>query len=416
MAGVRSKPRANGKYQGWYMDHTGRRVFFIGTRKQAETRRMAEGLEDQHRQIRLGYRPVPKSAVTHAKRSFREVADEYLAWGKSQGGRGGRPWGKGHAYGRQSQLKWWQCRLGLLTLADLDCVLPRVEDALRELLDAGRTGKTLNNYAESLRAFCNWCKERGYLDGNPLEHLGSFDSTPRQTRRALTREEVGRLLAVSEPRMRLLYQVALCSGLRVRELRSLCVADLDVDRRGLQLSANWTKNRKPGFQPLPRWLVQELSEHVEGKPADVPLLYVPYRAWKAIGEDYVKADIPQYNPHGKVDFHALRVTYATLLVENGATAKEAQQLLRHSTPVLTLNRYARTRPERLARVTDSVGQISRLVDAECAHSVHRVAVGEESLNVSALQENHLERKEPGGGYGARTRDLDNAIVALSQLS
>jgi len=42
MAGVRSKPRANGKYQGWYTNYTGHRVFFTGTRKQAETRRIAK--------------------------------------------------------------------------------------------------------------------------------------------------------------------------------------------------------------------------------------------------------------------------------------------------------------------------------------------------------------------------------------
>jgi len=67
MAGVRSKPQANGKFQGWYADYTGRRVFFIGTRKEAETRRVAERLEDEHRQVRLGYRPVPKSAAKHAR-------------------------------------------------------------------------------------------------------------------------------------------------------------------------------------------------------------------------------------------------------------------------------------------------------------------------------------------------------------
>ncbi len=91
MAGVRSTPRANGKFQGWYTHHTGRRVFFFGTRKEAETRLIAERLEDEHRQIRLGYHPAPNSAATHAKRLFREVADEYLAWGNAQGGRGGRP-------------------------------------------------------------------------------------------------------------------------------------------------------------------------------------------------------------------------------------------------------------------------------------------------------------------------------------
>jgi hypothetical protein len=41
-----------------------------------------------------------------------------------------------------------------------------------------------------------------------------------------------------------------------------------------------------------------------------------------------------------VDFHALRHTYISRLVASGANIKVAQELARHSTPTLTLGRYA----------------------------------------------------------------------------
>ncbi|MCL2646001.1 MAG: tyrosine-type recombinase/integrase [Phycisphaerales bacterium] len=41
-----------------------------------------------------------------------------------------------------------------------------------------------------------------------------------------------------------------------------------------------------------------------------------------------------------VDFHSLRHTYITRLVQSGASVKVAQELARHSTPTLTLGRYA----------------------------------------------------------------------------
>src|SRR5262249_47378802 len=45
---------------------------------------------------------------------------------------------------------------------------------------------------------------------------------------------------------------------------------------------------------------------------------------------------------GKVaDFHGLRVSYVTALVKGGASLKVAQELARHSTPVLTLNTYSK---------------------------------------------------------------------------
>ena len=41
-----------------------------------------------------------------------------------------------------------------------------------------------------------------------------------------------------------------------------------------------------------------------------------------------------------IDFHALRHTFITLLVRSGVSVKTAQVMARHSTPSLTIGRYA----------------------------------------------------------------------------
>jgi hypothetical protein len=157
MAGVRKKPIQGGKYQGWFIDAIGKRRFFTGTHAKAETLRIAQRLEDEHRQIRLRYRPALQSADMHRLRPYTGVKDEYLAWGESQGGRSGRLWGETHARNRCSHSGWWHTRLGLETLADLEDILPRAEEALRQLQALGRSGKTVANYAEALAAVCDWC-------------------------------------------------------------------------------------------------------------------------------------------------------------------------------------------------------------------------------------------------------------------
>ena len=43
------------------------------------------------------------------------------------------------------------------------------------------------------------------------------------------------------------------------------------------------------------------------------------------------------------DFHATRHTYISGIVAGGASVKTAQELARHSTPTLTIGRYAHTR-------------------------------------------------------------------------
>ncbi len=296
MAGTRKKPSRGGKYQGWFINASGKQQFFTGARSKAETLRMAKRLEDELRQVRLGYRPARSSADKHKARPVEEVCAEYMAWGESQGGRGGRPWGATHVRMRRSHLAWWQERLGLESLADLEGILPRVEGALRDLQSKGRAGKTVANYAEAMAAFCDWCEDRGYLALDPLKALAAFDTTPVTRRRALSGDEIGRLLTSCAPHRRLLLETAFLSGLRVNELRSLTIDDVDQEECGLRLQARWTKNRQDGFQPLPRSLVDRLFQSAQsGEPAkcyarsyarsgakmaapDAPLLYVPTHA------------------------------------------------------------------------------------------------------------------------------------------
>ena len=156
----------------------------------------------------------------------------------------------------------------------------------------------------------------------------------------------------------MLYEVALCSGLRAKELRSLKVADLDTQSNGLWLDAKWTKNRKAGFQPLPPDLVRRLSEYSAGKAPGRPLLTLPKWQGEALAWDLKRAGIPREIPgQGKVGFHALRTTFTTLLVESGANVKEAQSLLRHSSPHLTMNVYAKARPNQLQAVAARIGDV-----------------------------------------------------------
>lgn len=373
MAGVRKRPnRASGKYQGWFIDATGRRCFVTGTRNKAETLRIVQRLEDDHRQVRLGYRPAPTPAHQHAHRPFHEVKDEYLAWGKLQGGLRGHPWGEGHLVSRTAQLAWWQNMLTLETLGDLHTCLSSASTALQTLSQQGLSRRTVATYRDSLYTFCQWCVEREYLDANPLEKLGRLDDSPTVTRRALTADEIERLLHVAPAYRRMLYHVALCSGLRGNELRSLQASDLDIDRGGLMLHAAWTKNRREGFQPLPDWLIAALQRSVIlGEPGTRyeecyddatkiptdPLLYVPTHLAREFARDCATAGISRMTGQGKVDFHALRLTYINAVLEAGATITELQSLARHRSIQITLQVYGRVRQDRPAALVEAVGNL-----------------------------------------------------------
>ena len=163
MAGARKRPSSSGRYQGFFTDYTGKKRYFTGSKRRSETIRIARKLEEDHRQIRLGYREPQQTHFKHRNRSFMDTVGEYIEWGKLQGGHKGRPWSEFHASRKQRHLELWAETLDFKVLSDLDNLLPRVEATLRELAKRGKSGKTIANIIEALRSFCNWCVIRSYL-------------------------------------------------------------------------------------------------------------------------------------------------------------------------------------------------------------------------------------------------------------
>jgi len=247
---------------------------------------------------------------------------------------------------------------------------------------------------------CIWRTE------SSLETTRGLKRSHADRRRALTAEEIGRLLNARRAECRLLYQVALSTGLRVNELRSLTVGDFNADLRALRLDEHWTKGRKGGLQPLPIRLAEALERETAGKASGEPLLCVPTQPARTLAGDLKRAGIPKWTPEGKVDFHSLRNTYASLLDQAGASPKENQTLMRHSMAALTMETYARARQDRLSAMAEAVGgKVSS--SAECVTCVSRKAAGAQGLvmNGACARGSRQEKMEPAEGFEPSTPAL-----------
>src|SRR5687768_5003634 len=108
------EPHRNWRFK--YMNYLGQRKSATGlpTRKATET--LAWKIQAEQDEIRNGLRPAPKES--DKPHLFETIVAEYLAWGESQGGRGGRAWSKVHLCRRQAHLKFWQRRLVLERFSD----------------------------------------------------------------------------------------------------------------------------------------------------------------------------------------------------------------------------------------------------------------------------------------------------------
>ena len=224
----------------------------------------------------------------------------------------------------------------------------------------GMDVQTSNFYLNALKQFCRWMVKHGRAPSNPVDHLTPLNVRldRRHDRRALTVDEVKKLLnatsggkvrgGMSGPNRRLMYLLALETGLRANELRSLTRAsfDLNPDAPTVRVAAGYAKRRREDTIPLRPALATELRAHVSTKlPAAraFTLSGNPRTATLTFQHDIGAAGITYRDEDGRVvDFHALRHTFISNLARSGVHPKVAQALARHSTITLTMDRYSHT--------------------------------------------------------------------------
>ena len=299
------------------------------------------------------------------ERSAADLVGDYVAWGRKFGRRDGRGWSEGHAINVNRQLLFLIDAMAVRTAADLRGALLIAERLLGDLkkpnsgqvsLDylsndtnidpkTGSLGDTsIRSYGTVLKSWTKWLIDREIVHVNPFKKLTLPPATKEAGGRPLTPGEIGKLLAAADASWRTLYELALVSGLRANELRSLRQSDLDFERGGVRLSEAWTKNRKGGCQLLPWRTLEKIGSY--GLPG------VPQQTARSVRRHLALSGVANIED---VDFHGLRRTYSSLLNLAGASEKENQELMRHSAKGITFGVYTRNYATRLRELVEAVG-------------------------------------------------------------
>lgn len=205
----------------------------------------------------------------------------------------------------------------------------------------------------ALARYFGWLSRNGKLKVDPT--LGV--KTPADKGRlpkVLTGEQLRALLErhpEEHPRWRHLRDDAVVellygSGLRVSELCSLDVDSIDSRRGVLRVMGKGNKERqvpvsKPSIEAVRDWL--RLRSEVVGD-SDELALFLNHRGRRITPRDVRRLiDDRAVSPTHP---HALRHTFATHLLDNGADLRTVQELLGHS-DVATTQRYTHVSKERL---------------------------------------------------------------------
>lgn len=269
---------------------------------------------------------------------------------------------------------------GCETLADID--RDRIQIAADKLREAdGVSHWTHNHRLAACKQFTKWATpDRMNLD--PLAKLKGLNAKAnrRHPRRALSQAECRALLdaaaggsdwrGITGPDRAIVYRMALETGLRANEIRTLArrAFVLDGPQPTVTVEAGNAKNRKLATLPLSPSLVAALRPMLANvMPAAQPFR-VPdsKRTAIMIRTDLKAAGVP-YEVDGKVaDFHALRHTFITNLAMAGVHPSDAKELARHSSITLTMDYYTHTKLGNLAAAVAKLPDLNTGAAAETA--------------------------------------------------
>ncbi|PKB72668.1 MAG: site-specific tyrosine recombinase XerD [SAR202 cluster bacterium Io17-Chloro-G7] len=195
----------------------------------------------------------------------------------------------------------------------------------------------------AIRSFFGFLFENGAINADPTESLGS-PRVGRSLPKYLSKEEVASLLNTAyqaggneAQRDATILEMLYATGLRVGELVSLNVMDVDLQESYIRCWGKGSKERIVHIYPkalreLKNYLGQARVALIGGRKAETAM-FVNHRGerltrqwiWNIMKTYGEKAGIQQ-----RITPHTLRHSFATHLLQNGASLRHVQELLGHS--------------------------------------------------------------------------------------
>jgi integrase len=399
MASIFKRKRdRNRKGASWYFaysDENGERRTIKGCTDKAATEQMARKLESEAALRKRGV--VDSGLDAFLKHGKCPIEEHICAFGVMLTAK------ESTAKHVEMTCRFVRVLVGMARIETIRDLAPAgVQAALTQLRADGLAARTVNSYLRGVKSFTKWLVKTGRISADPIAYLSALnEKTDRRViRRALCPEEGVRLIRAAESgptilRMNsedraTLYALIMVTGLRKSEIGSLTPPSfsLESDPPTLTVGAAYSKRRRDDVLPLPAGLASRLRVWLVGKPLDAPVFNLPDKPQKMLYRDLAAAGIEQETASGVIDLHALRHTFVSNVVATGATVKTAQELARHSTPVLTFGVYAH------ARLADIASTVEHLPDP--------------------FKSNRPEAALKTGTDGAQVSGLDSALTAPGQ--
>ena len=201
----------------------------------------------------------------------------------------------------------------------------KIIDFILCLQKQGKAPKTVNLYKEVIKFFCDQIVKVSFSIDIKLS------KEPKKLPIVLSRIELDRIFTVPQNiKHKLLLMVAYGAGLRISEVKSLRLQDIDF--ASLTIHIKWAKGQKDRISLLSEKIRDELQRYCSLKKPD------EYVFESERGGMLHERTLAHIFEHAKqkagitkpATFHSLRHSFATHLIENGTDIRYVQVLLGHS--------------------------------------------------------------------------------------
>ena len=216
----------------------------------------------------------------------------------------------------------------------------------------------------SVRSFFTWCVQEDYLTSTPADLIDN-PKIPQTLPRGISITEAINLCELSEPksitdiRDRAIIELLYATGIRVAELCSLDLADLDLEYKMVKVMGKGQKQRMVPFHvqcgdALENWINKSRLSFGD-KINDDSALFLGIKG-KRINQRVVRSLLSNKGKFlqisGNLHPHQLRHAFATHLLESGADLRAIQEMLGHAS-ISTTQRYTHVDLQHLMKVYDA---------------------------------------------------------------
>lgn len=250
-----------------------------------------------------------------------------------------------------------------------DVELADVRGFIAEQIKSGLNKTSVSRRLASIRSFFKFLYREGYKKSNPAK-LVSNPKLPKLLPRFLSVDDAFAL--VERPagtgflpaRDRAILELLYSSGLRVSEISSLNIDDINTKEGFLKVKG---KGRKERMVPVGSKAIDAIKsymvERIALKSKDRFLFL--NRTGKGLSDRGVRRLVVKYarmtGISGKIGPHALRHTFATHLLQGGADLRVIQELLGHSS-LSTTQKYTHLDVTHLIDVYDKAHPFAKEKD------------------------------------------------------